>query len=82
MDSLKLSEGVRDRITSEMIAADRSKRSLAIEAGIPLTTLDRKLRTGENITVNDIAKIARALHVPFTHLLPREVLDQQEGRAA
>lgn len=74
-----MTTGIRDRVAAEIVNAGRSKRSVAADSGVPLTTLDRKLRSDGNFTVRELAMISGALGVPFVRLLPDEL---REARAA
>lgn len=49
-----------------------TKYNVALKAGIPRTTLDRKLAGGTDFTVYEIARIAMALGVDPNDLLPSE----------
>lgn len=48
----------------------RSKRWLSEVTGIPYSTLRRKLQGGADLTVLDLARVARALDVAPASLLP------------
>jgi len=56
-------------IKIELVDRSLTKNALAIKAGIPSTTFDRKLNHPEQFTLKDLGFIAKALDVPFTDLL-------------
>lgn len=62
-------------ITDAMRVAERSKTWTAGKAGLALSTFDRKLRGGGDFTVGEVARIARALQVHPSSLLPPEFAD-------
>lgn len=57
-------------IEAAMTAAERTKTWTAAKAGIPPTTFQRKLREGASFTVPEVARIAKALGVHPSELLP------------
>jgi transcriptional regulator with XRE-family HTH domain len=57
-------------IVSALGQAKRSKRWLSEATGIAYSTLRRKLQGEADLTVLDLARIARALQVPPASLLP------------
>lgn len=78
MDSIRVTAGIRDRVAVEMVSAGVSKRALSIASGIPLTTLDRKLRSGD-FTARELAMLAEALRVPFARLIPQELRSEESA---
>lgn len=62
-------------VTAAMQTAERSKRWTAEKAGIALTTFHRKLRGGADFTVPELSRIAKALGVRPSSLLPEEFRD-------
>lgn len=61
---------VAEAIQKQMKEKDLSDRSLAKAAGIPATTLGRKLsQGGESFTVLELKRIALALNVGVIYLL-------------
>ena len=50
---------------------DRAVKRLADDTGIPRSTLDRRLRDG-NFSVAELFKVAHALGVPASTLMPDE----------
>ena len=61
---------VAGRINAAMRTADRSIKGTAEAAGIPLTTYRRKLAGHTDFTVAELGKIADALNVAPSTLLP------------
>lgn len=62
---------VASAVLLELNRADRTKRWLSQRAGIPYSTLDRKLNGHVDFTFTELAEIARALDVPPSTLTPR-----------
>lgn len=59
----------------------KSLRAVALEAGIPYTTLDRRMRGDGKLTVSEMADIANAIGVNFTDLIPELLREEPaEGR--
>lgn len=76
-----------DHIRSEAAAAERSIRWLAGKVGTPYSTLRYQLEHPENITVLTAARIAAALDIPLTRLVPdalveRMIADMASPKAA
>ncbi|KJL37089.1 hypothetical protein RR49_01201 [Microbacterium ginsengisoli] len=67
-DSKTPAELVEDAI----LAADRSVKWTAERAGLAIPTLRRKVRGGGEFTISEIARIAKALGLHPTQLLPEE----------
>ena len=63
-------EEVARNIAAAITQKDRTKKSVADGAGIPLTTFNRKLKGKADITVMDICLIADELHVNPATLAP------------
>lgn len=63
---------VAGRVAAVMRSDDRSIKSTAEAAGIPLTTFRRKLAGHTDFTVTEIARLANALDVAPHDLLPFE----------
>lgn len=61
---------VASTVVSVLRREKRSKRWLAQATGIAYSTLRRKLQAQSDLTVNDLARIARALEVSPASLLP------------
>lgn len=67
-DSVNLE--VAATITERLAARGLSLATLARATGIPRESLRRKVRLGRRITMTDIARIATALDVKGSELLP------------
>jgi len=52
-----------------LVDRDLKKNALAIKAGIPTTSFDRKLNHPEQFTLKDLGCIAQALDIHFADLL-------------
>lgn len=59
-------------IEGQIRKADRTRKWTAERAGIPETTFRRKLRAGADFTVGEVARIAKALSISPSELLPSE----------
>lgn len=66
-----ISQEVSRNIAALLTQKNRSKKSVAEEAGIPITTLGRKLNGGGDFTIAEIARIADALAVNPLRIFPR-----------
>lgn len=66
---------VASRIRAAIVAAERTPAWVARKAGIALTTLNRKLNGGADFTVGEIRRIAQALRVPASSLLPDDFFE-------
>jgi len=56
-------------ITHQMEATDTSLLQLSRDADIPRSTLQRRLRTGRGLQLDEISRIAAALGTTPTHLI-------------
>lgn len=61
---------VARNIAAAITQKDRTKKSVADSAGIPITTFNRKLKAQAEITIMDICLIADALGVNPASLAP------------
>jgi transcriptional regulator with XRE-family HTH domain len=59
-----------DLVQSAIEKAERSKRWTCQKAGFSPTTFQRKLAGGSEFTLGELARIANALSIPVTDLLP------------
>lgn len=57
-------------ILQAILDAERSQQWVADKAGIPITTLRRKLQGHTDFRLSEVANIARALNVNPSDLLP------------
>lgn len=62
--------GTPTLVEAARAAAERSKQWVADKSGIPISTFNRKLAGHSDFTVNEIARIAQALGVRPSTLLP------------
>lgn len=62
---------VAQRIAATILNQNRSKKSVAEAAGIPVVTFSRKLNDGANFTITEVARIADALGVHPGRLFPQ-----------
>lgn len=65
-------DSVPGLIENQIRVAERTKKWTADRAGIPETTFRRKLRAGADFTVGEVARIAKALGISPSELLPVE----------
>lgn len=61
---------IAGRITSALVIQGMSVRELSEETGISYPTLRRSLRGGRSFTFSEFGKIAHALNVQASALLP------------
>lgn len=64
-----------DQIVEAIRVAERPYTWVADKAGFSPATLRRKLHGGSDFTVSEVARIARALNVKPSSLLPEEFRD-------
>ena len=69
MDTTGYVAGVADKVVAAMHAKDVSRLALADKAGIPRTTLIRRLTGTSPFTVDELARIAGALGVDVVALV-------------
>lgn len=67
-----------ERIDKARLKADRSQRWLSNQTGISLSSLGRKLNGHADFYLDEVAKIARALNVPTSSLLPPDFTAEAE----
>lgn len=63
-------QAVASAVTFELNRADRSKKWLAEQTGIPYSTLDRKMKAQADFTFTDLFRIASALEVSPSAFTP------------
>ena len=68
-------------VAKAIAAAERSNSWVALKAGIPDSTLRRKLVGDSDFTISEIFRIASALRVPPVSLLPPEFRDEVKAAA-
>ncbi|MFJ4225641.1 hypothetical protein [Microbacterium sp. NPDC089695] len=61
---------VAGAVASELERQGHEARWLSTHAGIEAGDLERVLRSQRDLTVSELARIARALEVPIVRLLP------------
>jgi hypothetical protein len=59
-----------DLVLSAIAKAERSKRWTCDKAGFSPSTFQRKIAGGADFTLGELARIAHALSIPVTDLLP------------
>lgn len=74
-------QAIAASIAFELTRADRSKRWLSEQTGIPYSTLDRKMRARGDFTFTDLAKIAAALGVSPSAFTPPVFLPAEKVSA-
>lgn len=52
--------------------AERSKKWTSEKAGLAYATFNRKLAGGSDFTLNELARVAKALDIPVIDLLPED----------
>lgn len=65
-----ITEPVAQTIRDAIEAAGLSKRQVALRSGIAPTTLDRKLSGQTDFTLTELHRLAKALGVSVSSLLP------------
>jgi Cro/C1-type HTH DNA-binding domain len=65
-----LCAGISELIRHEMAQQDMSVVALAAASGIPLTTMEARLRNARHLTVSELFSIAAALRVRVDELVP------------
>jgi len=71
-----------DKVAEAIEKAERSKKWTAEKAGMADVTLRRKLRGGGDFTVSELARIAHALSIHPSELLPDEFHERHDEVAA
>lgn len=69
---MNTAQEVASLIKAAMDAAERTPSWVSRKAAIALTTLNRKLEGGADFTVGEVRRIAVALRVPASSLLPHD----------
>lgn len=67
-----ITEATAGRVRAAMDAAERSKKWTAEKAGIPIATFMRKAQGHRDFTLTELSKIAAALTVEPSALIPDE----------
>lgn len=65
-----ITEATAERVRDAMEVAERSKSWTASKVGIPIATFSRKAQGHTDFTLTELMKIARALNVEPSALLP------------
>lgn len=77
MTIMKLSAGTSaERVQDAIAAQERSHKWLADKTGIALSTLRRRLVSGNEFTLNELLAISMALGVHPSELLPPQFSDE------
>ena len=69
MDTTRQPPPIIRAIEAQMAATNTTILQLSKEADIPRSTLQRRLRTGRGLQLDEIARIAAALGTTPTHLI-------------
>ncbi len=67
---------VAEAVAFELVRAERTKRWLSDNTGIPYSTLQRKLGGFVDFTFSELLLIAKALGVKPSRFIPSEFVDQ------
>lgn len=81
MASRTVNQQTADLVAAAILRSEKSRHRVAAEVGIAETTLRRKLQGTTPWTIEDVARIAAVLRVPFSDLLP-DVLTESAALAA
>lgn len=73
MAHIDIAERTAQAVSQAALTKGRSIRSLADEAGIPTTTMGRKLKGVGEFTPSELFRIADALGITFMDLIPTEL---------
>lgn len=65
-----------DTVAGAILRSGKTQHWVAQEAGIPETTLRRRLQGASGFSADELARIAWALHLQFSDLIP-EGLDSE-----
>lgn len=65
---------VAEQIRAILGRRQLSRSWLARELGMPVTTMNRRLRGDQAFTVDELTDVARVLEVPITSLFPADQL--------
>lgn len=69
MDHITAQE-IADKVAASILRAERSKSSVAVAAGIPGTTFNRKINAHVEFTFSELLRIADVLNVEPSSLVP------------
>lgn len=67
---------IAGRIASALLIKSMTVKALSEETGISYPTLRRSLRGGRSLTFNEFGKIAQALKIPPSALLPDNLAER------
>lgn len=65
-----LARELADKVAASILRSGRSKSSVALEAGIALTTFNRKINGHVEFSFGDLLRIAAVLRVPPSTFTP------------
>lgn len=69
-----LAQEIADKVAAAILRSGRSQTSVAAAAGIPLTTFNRKLNGHTEFGIGELIRIARALGINPSELMPAALL--------
>lgn len=61
---------IADRITNAIIVKNLNVKAISDETGISYPTLRRSLKGGRSFTIAELERIANAINIPTSALLP------------
>lgn len=70
----KPAQEVADKVAAAILRSGRSKSSVAVSVGIPATTFGRKINGHVEFTSGELLRIAEAVEVSPSSLLPAAFL--------
>lgn len=65
-----------DLLAAAILRSEKTRHRVAAETGIAETTLRRKLQGTAPIGIEDVARIAIAVNVPFSSLVPEQLIER------
>jgi transcriptional regulator with XRE-family HTH domain len=69
-----LSDRVAEEIRVALARQKKSQRALADDLGVSVPWLNYRLTCTQEITLNDMERVAKALKIPVAELIPADVL--------
>ncbi|WP_144627574.1 helix-turn-helix domain-containing protein [Arthrobacter woluwensis] len=71
MDNIN-ADALADKVAASILRSDRSQSSIAAEIGMAKTTFNRKVKGSTEWTVSELLRIAKAIGVSPSELVPTE----------
>lgn len=83
MDSRAYDKQLADNVAAAIKRANKSVHGVAVEAGVPPTTLDRRLRSAGDspMTIRELKRVADVLGVSVASLMPTETPNEADQDA-